>query len=312
MKVYTHAGLFHADEIFAVAILVLAGETEERSDIIRLQKLNNIPNDGIIVDIGRTLDPNNQAFDHHQGFLTRADGYPYASAGLVWDNFGDAVIEKLFSGLNQQEIQHVIKYVDERLIKGLDAHDADNAYAHTAACSAGKVSILSISNLINLLNGSDITDNQEAFIRVLEQIAIPTLQLMIQRGVEHLRSEANFEAYFRLHEIDRIGILDKHFPWQEIVHSRCPDLLYLITPSTHPGGKYQLLAVTESPESRIVKHPIERSEEFTEFIHQGKWIAGSNSIESLEKLAIYNINRIPNETRKRWANRNIEEEVAVV
>ena len=88
MKASTHDGRFHADEIFALAVLKLIfpdlGITRSRDEII-------YKNADIIVDVGHVYEPENLIFDHHQrGFLLkRESGIPYASFGLVWKNMAN-------------------------------------------------------------------------------------------------------------------------------------------------------------------------------------------------------------------------------
>lgn len=68
-------------------------------------------------------------------------------------------------------------------------------------------------------------------------------------------------------------------------------VLYVIEPSNHPGSKFSMTAVAKKEGSRDVKVPIKRSPDFKEFIHEGKWIAGSNSVRKLIQLAYYNIKK---------------------
>jgi uncharacterized UPF0160 family protein len=81
MKASTHDGRFHADEIFALAVLNLFYPDLE---IIRSRDENIYKNTDIIVDVGYVYDPDNLIFDHHQRSfsLKRESGIPYASFGL--------------------------------------------------------------------------------------------------------------------------------------------------------------------------------------------------------------------------------------
>ena len=59
----THDGRFHADEIFALAVLNLIFPDLE---IVRSRDENVYKNADIIVDVGHVYDPDNLIFDHHQ------------------------------------------------------------------------------------------------------------------------------------------------------------------------------------------------------------------------------------------------------
>ena len=63
----THDGRFHADEIFALAVLNLSYPDLE---ILRSRDENIYKNADIIVDVGPIYDPDNHIFDHHQRSFT--------------------------------------------------------------------------------------------------------------------------------------------------------------------------------------------------------------------------------------------------
>ena len=76
---FTHAGKFHADDVFATALLQII-----RPDI-RITRGFVVPDDfdGIVYDIGFGM------FDHHQEPREyRANGIPYAAFGLLWRVLG--------------------------------------------------------------------------------------------------------------------------------------------------------------------------------------------------------------------------------
>ena len=76
---FTHAGKFHADDVFATALLQIL-----RPDI-QVTRGFVVPDhfDGIVYDIGDGM------FDHHrEPRQTRANGVPYAAFGLLWRVLG--------------------------------------------------------------------------------------------------------------------------------------------------------------------------------------------------------------------------------
>lgn len=80
---FTHAGIFHADEVFATAILKKLNPDFE---VIRgFEVPENF--DGIVYDIGEG------EYDHHQKDKESRGDFgesPYASFGLIWRDFGEA------------------------------------------------------------------------------------------------------------------------------------------------------------------------------------------------------------------------------
>ena len=76
---FTHAGKFHADDVFSTALLRIV-----RPDI-QITRGFEIPEnfDGIVYDIGGGM------FDHHfEPRPIRPNGVPYAAFGLLWQLLG--------------------------------------------------------------------------------------------------------------------------------------------------------------------------------------------------------------------------------
>lgn len=288
-RFYTHAGLFHTDEVTAYAIALLADLVHQGGEgLIRLTDVGHLPSDGIIADIGREYEAKEMKFDHHQGFLTRTDGFPYATAGLMWKHFGEDVVQRIISS---DFIEQITQRVDDILIKGIDAHDADNAYSANSFCSAGQVRLCTISNAISYMNHSDVSNHGVQKARFLEAANFVTRVLIgqIQQAKKFIEAKHMFFEVAEIKLEGRLIVLSENMPWREIVHEQNSQALFVISPSNHPGSRFSLTAVSVTPESRELKKPIERPDWFTGFIHQGKWIAGGESIEQLENLALENI-----------------------
>lgn len=89
--VITHNGIFHADEVIAIALLRIAGFS--RLNIVRTSDKAEIEM-GIknpttfVIDVGGIHDPSKRNFDHHQD-----KGLPSA-AGLVYEYFKDQICDK--------------------------------------------------------------------------------------------------------------------------------------------------------------------------------------------------------------------------
>ena len=100
---FTHAGKFHADDVFATALLQIL-----RPDI-RITRGFVVPDgfDGIVYDVGYGM------FDHHQEPREyRANGVPYAAFGLLWRVLGPGLV-----GERQARL------IDENFIQPLDLND---------------------------------------------------------------------------------------------------------------------------------------------------------------------------------------------
>ena len=80
----THAGRFHADDVFSTALLRILNPQ------IQVQRVPQLPEGfaGLAFDIGWG------EFDHHQqGAPVRENGVPYAAFGLLWRRFGLQLLE---------------------------------------------------------------------------------------------------------------------------------------------------------------------------------------------------------------------------
>lgn len=131
----THDGIFHSDEVVACAILALF-HSDDQIEIVRSKDVSLLyeKEADILVDVG------GGSYDHHQlgGNGKRKNGVPYASAGLVWREYGEGVIYKCFDKLYspfssiladnpaktyESTFKGIVKDIDENLIQNVDKED---------------------------------------------------------------------------------------------------------------------------------------------------------------------------------------------
>ena len=90
----THDGVFHADEVFATALLeMIKGEV----NLLRTRKVaaDDKPFDVIMYDVGGRYSGYDNVFDHHQRDfeISRSeDGIKLSSFGLLWYTFGTPLL----------------------------------------------------------------------------------------------------------------------------------------------------------------------------------------------------------------------------
>jgi uncharacterized UPF0160 family protein len=223
MKVATHPGNFHADDVFAVAVLQLVHSGLE---VVRTR--DDVDAD-IRVDIGGRSDPATGDFDHHQrgGAGERANGIRFASFGLVWREFGAALAGS----------EDAAAAIDERLVQGVDANDTGQNIS--TALYAG-IRPMSVSGVIGAFNAhwdEELTPAEED-ARFLDAVALA-------RGILE-REIAGARAYRRGLDIVRGAIarasdprlieLDRKAPWHETVVTTAPEALYVIYPKSDGWG----------------------------------------------------------------------------
>ena len=97
MKIATHKGIFHADEITAIALLKVF--TDKEIEVERLDHdTRDFNNFDMVIDIGKKFD-GVKRFDHHQYRGGKS------SAGLIWDYVGQ--------GEYYPKLSKLIKIVDD-------------------------------------------------------------------------------------------------------------------------------------------------------------------------------------------------------
>ena len=89
MKIITHSGAFHSDEIFATALILMY--VNSNMEIIRTRdkkilETSKKDNDSWVIDVGGVHNPDLLNFDHHQKEFEGcwSDGNPKSSFGLIW------------------------------------------------------------------------------------------------------------------------------------------------------------------------------------------------------------------------------------
>lgn len=115
ITIVAHSGSFHTDDVFAVATLQLLLEKENAIEVIRTRDPKIIETADYVVDVGEVYDPSLKRFDHHQfgGAGVRDNGIPYASFGLVWKEYGEALCGSL----------EIADQIDQKLVQPIDAMD---------------------------------------------------------------------------------------------------------------------------------------------------------------------------------------------
>ena len=138
MKIGTHNGLFHADDVFAVTTLLLVYPGAE---VVRTRDPEILDTCDIIVDVGGVYDPEKGRFDHHQrpaegerygagqrGLDPEEGDWPYAAFGLVWREEGVNAIHEVLKSRGYEDvplrvIEEMAAKLDKFFVRGIDASD---------------------------------------------------------------------------------------------------------------------------------------------------------------------------------------------
>lgn len=239
LVVGTHNGIFHKDEVVAISILKILYENYKEVMVIRSRDLEYLKsNCNILVDIG------GGAFDHHQkgGNGSRSNGAKYASAGLVWKEFGNNLIHKLNASLNKEDIQKVWDELDCFIIQEVDKEDNGQDYNDRL--------FNYITTFLPKWNEDNI-NYDEAFEKC---VSITTS--VLKKEIETLISNVLAEKYVneKLSNIDGnvLEIPSQTFPWLELLTTANENgysIDFVIF--KYPAGGYALQCVPKSLEDKF-------------------------------------------------------------
>ena len=114
--IVVHSGGFHADDIFAVATLLLVLGDGADVSVVRTRDMEIIEKADYVADVGDVYDESKNRFDHHQigGAGVRPNGIPYASFGLVWKKYGESLCDG----------KEIAEKIDQVLVQPNDAVDS--------------------------------------------------------------------------------------------------------------------------------------------------------------------------------------------
>ncbi len=222
MKVATHPGNFHADDVFAVAALGLAAGPLE---LLRTRDEEQFAAADVRIDLGGRSDPATGDFDHHQrgGAGERPNGIRYASFGLVWRAYG----EQLAGGLD------AARAVDERLVQGVDANDTGQTISQSLV---EDVRSMTVSGVIAAMNPAwdDTLGPAEEDARFREAIVVATgiLEREIAGAGAFRRAQQLVADAIARTEDPRLIELDRNMPWREAVVTRAPKALFVVYPKS--------------------------------------------------------------------------------
>ena len=312
LNLYTHDGLFHADDVFATALLSLMAE---EIHVTRGSDLDLPADDGswIIFDIG------GGELDHHTPENKERNGthpntnVPYAACGLVWRKYYREILAEM--DCPERWMDNVYRRLESSLILGIDAED--NGYnpvsgimqempyiqdAHKAEIVAAAHTGFTVSQMVKDYNppwNSDM-DYYEAFmdaVAAAKDIVINRIDSIISsmEGRDYILRAIDYSA-------NHLLILDEFAPWEGILYNssnpKARDIWYVISPALRGGWNIQC-ALSDSDDRTSYRHPLPaawyglRYEELQKvsgiktaiFCHPSGFLAGAQTQEDILAMA---------------------------
>jgi uncharacterized UPF0160 family protein len=221
MKAVTHDGPFHADDVFADAVLRAA------LDNVRLARTRDpamIADADLVFDVGGVYDPAARRYDHHMRERPlRPDGTPYSSVGLIWRDFGRAALPALLgAALDPEAAEAIWRDIDAGIIFSID--QADNGVA-----PAGPGHLSAIIEAFNPV--WDGAEDPDAAFGQASRLAQGILARAAAQAHAGVRAAGLVRDAARASEDPRILTLDRKLPWERMVYDeRLQALLFVIYP----------------------------------------------------------------------------------
>jgi uncharacterized UPF0160 family protein len=305
MVIVTHGGKFHADDAWAVAVLnVLFPDAE----IIRTRDPATIEAADFAIDVGGIWDPASGRFDHHQkGFsVARQTGVPYASAGLVWREYGARCVGALSAAhtgyqLPEEKAQEIACAIDADIVQYLDLSDvgaaksAPGGYGLSAVISGFNPNWLDEERLG--YGGASDEYRLSQFRRAMDFLTDILLNAVKYR-VGALLAVAQVREAEVLEDGKVLFLKNSALPWSQVVRKEMPKVLFVISHSI-AEQRYMLHTVPVSAESFQARADLPeawaglRDAELAAvtgvpdatFCHNGRFIAAVKSYEGARAMA---------------------------
>jgi len=283
LRIAVHDGVFHADDVFAVAILKIINTEIE---IIRSRDDDVLATADMRLDVGGKYNPASGDYDHHlvEGAGERKNGIPYASCGLIWKHFGMQIAKT----------KAQFDYLDKRLIQSIDAIDCGYSIGDEDLV----ISHYSISDTIDVFNPVwfKIEEGHDKAFSEAVAFAERLILLELDRAIGFDKARAIITEAVESSTNPHLLVLDLYCPWQIIINEY-PDILYVVFPST--TGDWRVRAVPRqmggfaSRKQLPAKWAGAKKDELAAitgvsdalFCHPARFIAGAKSKEGALMLA---------------------------
>lgn len=269
LNLFTHNGIFHADDVFAAAMLSLMAD---EINVVRGgdQEVPKDP-DWIVFDIGEG------ELDHHSVENKERNGthpgtdVPYAACGLVWKKFHREILEAM--DCEPRYMESVYQRLETSLILGIDAEDngfdpvaaelakmpnvTDDQKARIVFLSKNAFSVSKVIKDFNPPWNSDM-DQNDAFddaVSYAKDILINRIDSIISSldGRDYVLRAIDYSA-------DHIMILDPFAPWEGVLYGqfrnpKAQDIWYVVSPALRGGWNVQC-ALSNSDDRTSFRHPL--------------------------------------------------------
>jgi uncharacterized UPF0160 family protein len=305
MLIVTHGGKFHADDAWAVAALFILYPDAQ---LVRTRDTAIIESADFAIDVGGIWDPATGRFDHHQkGFEgARMSGVPYASAGLVWREYGARCVAKLAAeqaghALSDDVAQQMAYAIDADLVQYLDLSDV--GAARNAPGSYG------LSALISGFNPNWMDEQRLGYGEAADAYRLAQFRRAMALLTDVMTNAVKYRvgAQLAVEQVRQAEVLEggrvlflknAALPWTTVVRKEMPKVLFVISYNlaerrhmihTVPVSTENFDARADLPEAwaglRDGELAAVTGVPDAGFCHNGRFIAAAKSYEGIREMA---------------------------
>jgi uncharacterized UPF0160 family protein len=306
MLIVTHGGKFHADDAWAVAVIHVL---HPGAELVRTRDPAIIERGDIVIDVGGVWDPALGRFDHHQkGFSgARQTGVPYASAGLVWRDYGARCVAALAAQHTGQQLsddtaQQIAHAIDADIVQYLDLSDV--GAAKNAPGGYG------LSAVVSGYNPSWLDEERLGYGERADTFRLSQFRRAMDFLIDVMANAVKYRvgALLALDQVRKSDVLEGGrllylkngaLPWSSVVRKEMPKVLFVIS---HNIGEQRYMlhtvpATADTFESRAdlpASWAGLRDAELAAvtgvpdagFCHNGRFIAAAKSYEGIYAMAL--------------------------
>lgn len=239
----THNGKFHADEVFASAVL---RHLYPKLEVIRSRDSEQINKADFVYDVGGVYDHQRCRYDHHQpGAHKRENGLTYSAFGLIWLHYGLDYCD----GAEDTRTR-----IDDILVRGIDAGDNSerNSFGDSRAPEYG---ISQVIEQLNPIHGTNETYDSQFGLAVSR--ASDILSRLREKVDSEQRSFRQIQEARQRSSDRRFAELDRPIELSDSI-AAIEGLEYLIFPE-FTNNTWQVYAVAVPGNPFEQKHPLPAS-----------------------------------------------------
>ncbi|PZC83013.1 hypothetical protein B5X24_HaOG208880 [Helicoverpa armigera] len=322
MKIGTHDGVFHCDEVLACYMLKLLPLYKDAL-IVRTRDTSKLDDCDIVVDVGAVFDHAKKRYDHHQREFNETlstlrpefgDKFKIklSSAGLVYTYYGEDVIKQLMpsnTSLNPSDLTVIYKKVYQNFIEEIDAIDNGVPIASEEPRYKIRTNLSSrVARLNPEWNSKQDINIDEVFKKAMALVSeefLYTVNYFITVWLparEYVR--ASLDSRFEVHKSGEIVEFKERFPWKEHLFDLEEEMnigheIKYVIFNDKPNS-WRVQAVPVNPTSFVTRKPLHknwwgvRDDILSEvaaiegciFCHSTGFIGGNTSRDGALKMAI--------------------------